>query len=104
MDKSSGTRQALVETLRAIEQNDTNYAQRTKLVYAAMHYASELDYFCGVRYDASEGTEWPVFCIILPGVGEVAWHCKGHLFPFTNYTTEEKYKRIAEFGGNIEEK
>jgi hypothetical protein len=54
-----------------------DYAKRTVFVYHALALAAHKGMECGIRYDDSEGKEWPVVAIKLP-TGEVAWHCKAY--------------------------
>lgn len=83
--------------LKLIMDNDTEYAQRTSLVYQALATASVLGFPCGIRYDEKEGVGRPVVCIELPEVGEVAWHCKAYEKPYVAYDNEEKFKRIKTY-------
>ena len=84
--------------LAEIEENETNYAQRERLVYQAFAMASQLGYKCGVRFDPTDNPPWPVFCIHLPnGIGEVSWHCPPYKVEFSGYDTEEKYKRCRRY-------
>jgi len=91
--------EALAHALRAIEANDMNYDIRTVLVYEALALASQLGYPAGIRYDPTQETPsaWPVVCIDLPAVGEVAWHMAAYDKPYTGYTTEDKYQRVAAY-------
>jgi hypothetical protein len=83
----------LKRKLKSIEENDTNYGKRYTLVISAMHYAGELGYPNYIRFDP-EAPGWPVFCIMLPGAGEVSWHMPSTQKEYTGYTNEEKYARI----------
>ena len=94
------TREALARILCSIEANDTNYDMRAAFVYEALALASQLGYPAGIRYDSTQETPsawWPVVCIDLPVVGEVAWHMAAYDTPYTGYTTEVKYQRIAAY-------
>lgn len=82
----------------AIERNETNYAVREKLVYAALGEAAALGYKVGIRVDVKEEPTWPVVCIMLPGgIGEVSWHCPAYDTPYTGYDTTEKYRRTQAY-------
>jgi len=90
----------LSEVLKQIEPNDTNYDVRYKLVTKALALAVELDYQAGIRWDEAE--QWPVFCIYLPHIGEVSWHCPPYTRPFTGYDTKEKYRRVHDYVSKFE--
>lgn len=83
----------LAAVLKQIKATDTQYDARTRLVYKALALAAELGYPCGIRYDAAEGTGWPVVSITLPGAGEVSWHCAAATAVYDGYDTAEKYRR-----------
>jgi hypothetical protein len=80
------------DLLIEIEQNETNYDVREGLVYKALALAKELGFKSGVRFDPTS-PDWPVFCIELPDIGEVAWHCPAFDSPYVEYDTETKYSR-----------
>lgn len=86
----------LSQTLRQIEENDTNYAKRYDLVLDAMSQARSAGYAAGVRID-SEDTTWPVFYIELP-TGQVSWHMPEHKQEWDGHDTPEKYRRCRAFG------
>lgn len=85
------------ETLLSIRENDVNYDVRLGLVYKAMGLAHQLGYPVGVRVDPVDGPAWPVHCIMLPGIGEISWHCPAFEGKYNGYSVEEKYARIALF-------
>ena len=91
----------LPTALEWIEKYDKeqNYERRTIFVYHALALAAHKGFPCGIRFDSDEkeGKKWPVVAIQLPGVGEVAWHCKAYPHAFDGHSTEEKYKRIARY-------
>ena len=103
---------AFKQTLIEIKKNDSNYDVREKLVYRALHYASELGFECGIRFDKPaippefsrdeiigrfvDDMKWPVVCIKLP-TGEVSWHCPAYGHAYDGYETDEKYRRADEF-------
>ncbi len=86
----------LCNALTQIEENETNYAEREKLVWEALVIAKHLGYKAGVRFDPAEPT-WPVVAIELPGVGEVSWHCPAYDAAYTGYSVAEKYARTKAF-------
>lgn len=91
----SDAREQLTTLLFWIERNDTNYAKRAKLVFAALVIALEIGYKAGIRIDPEHPT-WPVVFIELP-TGQVSWHMAEHDHPWDEHTTEEKYQRCAAF-------
>jgi hypothetical protein len=72
------------------------YKTRTELVYLAFGLAARLGYEVGVRFDTDEtnAAQWPVFCITLPGQGQVSWHCAAYPHAYDGHSTNEKYQRI----------
>lgn len=87
--------QMLKETLRAIRAIDEDYPTRYRMVLIAMSVAEQLGMRTGYRFDPAE-PEWPVAVIELP-VGQVNWHMPQFPDPGDGHTTEEKYRRIAEY-------
>lgn len=83
--------------LKLIVENDTNYQIREELVIQAFSCAKKLGYKVGIRHDARDGPEWPIFAIELPNTGEVSWHIKCQDLGYTNYSTEEKNNRCCSF-------
>lgn len=81
--------------LKAIVENDTNYDLRNRFIYEAMSVAAVCGYPHGFRIDASE-PEWPVAFIWLP-TGQVSWHLPQFPEAWDGHSTEEKFKRIADF-------
>ena len=92
-------KEGLKAILKTIELVDTDYDKREILVGLAIVIAKILGYKAGVRFDSSseEGRKWPVWCIELPGAGEVSWHSPVYERTYDGYTTEEKYRRCREF-------
>ena len=76
----------LKRVFASIEENETNYDKRYGLVISAMHFAGVLGYPNYIRFDP-EAPGWPVFCIELPGAGEVSWHMPSTQRDYTGYTT-----------------
>lgn len=91
--------------LSLIEATDSNYALREALVYRAVGLARALGLRAGVRFDksATDGPDWPIFCIELPEVGEVSWHCPAYTKPYSGYSVEEKYRRLNAFLSSTKE-
>ncbi len=89
----------LKEILEDIEAHESQYAEREILVAMAVGIAKVLGYKAGVRFDTSsdEAQKWPVWCIELPGIGEVSWHSPAYEGIYDGYSTEEKYRRCREF-------
>jgi len=87
----------LRQLLVAIKKVDAvcEYGVRYQLVYQALAKALEMGFEAGVRLDPAE-PEWPVVFIELPN-GQVSWHMPQHVKPWDGHTTEEKYRRVAEF-------
>lgn len=85
----------LAQVLKSIEENDTNYDARYKLVFRAMSLALENGMRAGVRLDENE-PEWPMVYVELP-TGQVSWHMPQHDKSWDGHDTEEKYRRIEEF-------
>lgn len=73
-----------------------DYTQRNIYVYHALALAARKGLECGIRYDDTEGKEWPVVVIKLP-TGEVAWHCQACPLVYDNHSTDEKYQRIKAY-------
>lgn len=87
----------LASLFAKIKEHENDYDARERLVYQALSVAKKLGYKSGIRFDAADPT-WPVVCITLPdNGGEVSWHCPPYDVPFTQYTTEEKYKRCERY-------
>lgn len=82
----------LKDTLEAIEENDTDYDKRERLVYEALLWARAAGLEAGFRFDPNE-PEWPVAYVELP-TGQVSWHMPQHSKPYDGHTTEEKHERI----------
>ena len=96
-------------TLELIQQNDTNYDIRYKLVLRAMYMAACLGYETGIRIDNDESTGsdiiWWVSWIILPnGLGEISWHNPCKMTEWIGYDTEEKYIRCLKYKEYINSK
>lgn len=85
----------LADLLAAIERFDTDYPIRQALVLTALAQAYACGLKAGVRIDPAE-PEWPVAYVELPS-GQVSWHMPQHDRPFDGHSTEEKYRRCAEF-------
>lgn len=81
------------------EERDVLYKKRTNLVYQALGQAAILGYEVGIRNDPPSDPqgEWPIICINLPEVGEVAWHCASYKTPYVPYDAQEKTRRINTF-------
>lgn len=96
----------ILEDIRQCDGETPDYEKRTHHVYGALHLASTLGLPCGIRVDGTnDGTSWPVAVINLPnGIGEVAWYCAAYPDKWDGHTTEEKYKRIAQFGEYVARK
>ena len=82
------------EILNKIEENETNYDIREIYVAQAMYLAKILGYKSGIRAD---DPDWPVWCIELPDIGEITWHCPSFKIEYDNHTTNEKISRIRDF-------
>ena len=96
----------IASLLKDIEINDTNYDVRERLVWHLLSLAKQMDYNCGVRFDPEEVKDysagatsyiWPVVCIELPEVGEVAWHMPACNIKYDGHSTEEKYQRTKKW-------
>lgn len=87
---------SLPALLKLIEENDSKYDVREKLVYQALALAKSLGYEAGIRFDPAE-PNWPVVCIMLPGFGEVYWHCPAFPRAYDVYSSKDKYERINKF-------
>ncbi len=96
----------MVSLLKDIETNDTNYDIRERLVWQLLSLAKQMDYSCGVRFDPEDMEDyitrscsdvWPVVCIELPDVGEVAWHMPPCNIKYDGHSTEEKYQRTKKW-------
>lgn len=85
----------LKETLKSIEENDTNYKVRYDLVLRAMLFANDLGFATGIRIDYDQ-QEWPVVYIELP-TGQVSWHMPQHVVAWDGHDTRTKYQRINEW-------
>lgn len=85
----------LVEVLAQVEEHDTDYDTRFRLVWQAVDLARAVGYPAGVRIDPAE-PEWPVVYIELP-TGQVSWHMPQHPEPWDGHDTAEKYRRVREF-------
>lgn len=85
----------LVEVLKQIEEHDTDYDTRFRLVWQAVDHARAVGYSAGVRIDPTE-PEWPVVYIELP-TGQVSWHMPQHPETWDGHDTAEKYRRLREF-------
>ena len=90
----------LASTLSEIERNEKNYAVREGLVYGALAQAKQMGYKAGVRVDPAD-LEWPIVCIELPGIGEVAWHCPAFDAKYVPYDTAEKYERCRRYAAKV---
>jgi hypothetical protein len=90
----------LADALKQIAAHDTDYATRYGLVLQAMNLANIIGLPTGIRIDPAE-PEWPVVYIELP-TGQVSWHMPQHPHEFDGHTTEEKYRRIADYAGGTE--
>lgn len=87
----------LAEMLLAIR--DSAGPLRYGLILKALALAWMCDYEAGIRVDPKE-PEWPVAFIGLP-TGQVSWHMPQYRTPYDGHTTEEKYRRIAEFAKSV---
>jgi hypothetical protein len=88
-------RNLLADTLRRIEEHDTDYDERYDLVWVAVINARRAGYAAGVRIDPAE-PDWPVVHIELP-TGQVTWHMPQHETPWDGHDTPEKYRRVNKF-------
>ena len=91
--------QELAEMLTAIKDADNVYPLRYGLILKAMALAWMCDYEAGIRIDP-DNPEWPVAFIGLP-TGQVSWHMPQYKTPYDGHTTDEKYRRIAEFAKSV---
>lgn len=91
----------ICELLTEIEKNDTDYSARYELVFELMHVAQTepYGYETGIRIDPNE-PGWPVFWVVLPGVGEVSWHMPSYEGHYDRCGTEVKYARIKQYIAN----
>lgn len=87
----------LAGVLDAIEQHDTVYPQRYKLVLRALSLAADAGLIAGIKLDPNEGPDWPVAYIDLPERGQVSWHLPAYPHDFDGHTTAEKYDRCRNF-------
>lgn len=85
----------LVQRLKAIIINDTDYTLRNPLILEAMYFAQMLGYPTGFRIDLEE-PEWPIAFIELP-TGQVSWHVPQHAKSWDGHSTEEKMARVSRF-------
>ncbi len=87
------------QVLKNIEKNETNYDLREFLVVQAIYLAKKIGYKAGIRFDKSmdNSYDWPVWCIELPNIGEISWHCPSFKGEYDGYTTDEKYNRIHQY-------
>jgi hypothetical protein len=85
----------LKETLKSIEENDTNYEVRYGLVLRALLFAHDLGFETGIRIDEAQ-PEWPVVYIELP-TGQVSWHMPQHNVEWDGHDSKKKYLRIYEW-------
>jgi len=88
--------------LKNIENNETNYEIREILIAQAMYLAKKIGYKAGIRFgtltdENDNGNDWPVWCIELPNIGEISWHCPSFKGVYDGYTTNEKYDRIHKY-------
>lgn len=88
-------KRVLQTTLKAIVENDTNYPLRNRFVYEALALAAQIGWPHGFRFDPSE-PDWPVAFIELP-TGQVSWHLPQFPATWDGHSTEEKFKRIADY-------
>lgn len=46
-------------------------------VVKAVYLAKKIGYKAGIRFDKNgeNSYNWPVWCIELPNIGEISWHC-----------------------------
>ena len=77
----------LSKLLNDIVENHTNYDTRYILILRAIIIAKKLRYKCGFSRD-SEKPYCPLAVIVLPNIGQVAWHMQPSGIPFEN--TNEK--------------
>lgn len=99
--KQKHKEQQLANVLKLIHQRDNDYEVRYQLVLMALGQAASLGYPCGIRFDPSSTTEWPVVFIELP-TGQVSWHLKQHGVEWDGHSTVEKYKRIDAYAELIQ--
>ena len=88
---------ALKEVLKQLVENDTNYNVRDGLVFDAMKLARQNGFQTSIYIDEKEGPDWPVFAIVLPDIGQVAWHMKNQVILFDGHSTPEKLARCLRF-------
>lgn len=88
------------DLLKDIEMHDSakNYDVRNNLIWELLAVAKHLNFECGIRIpDDCNPEEWLVVYIILPNVGQVAWHVPNKQLEYDGHTTKEKYERIKRF-------
>lgn len=81
--------------LDQIEQHDTDYERRYRLVLQLVLVARDAGFPAGFRIDPSE-PEWPVATVELP-TGQVSWHMPQHEQPWDGHDTATKYERCRTF-------
>lgn len=85
----------LIDVLSQVEEHDTDYDTRFRLVWQAVDHARAVGYPAGVRIDPAE-PEWPTVYIELP-TGQVSWHMPQHPEMWDGHDTAEKYRRLRAF-------
>lgn len=83
---------------------DDLYKDRNAVVQLCVSLAKKLGYEAGIRQPVEDG-DWPVVTIVLPEVGEVAWHIPKEeimidhttIRPYDGHSNEEKMERIKKF-------
>ncbi len=83
----------LAHVLLAIKEADAS--TRYGLILKALALANMCGYQAGIQVDARE-PQWPLAVIELPN-GQVSFALPQHVRAFDGHTTEDKYRRIAEF-------
>lgn len=85
----------LAHLLWQIEENNTNYEVRERLIYRALYLAQRAGHQIGFRFDPTE-PQWPVAYIKLPE-GQVSWHMLQFPEEWDGHDTVEKYRRARAF-------
>jgi hypothetical protein len=104
------TMDEFINTISQIETYHDNHNVRNRLVIRAYGLTKQLGYESGFYVDPtdSEGLEYPIMVIDLPGFGEISWHVPTLLLsevdfrawpglPLSNVYDMKKYNRIRAF-------
>lgn len=87
----------LKEVLRKIEENDTNYHYRYRLVLHALYLATVCGMQAGLRIDSRAEEGFRVVAAIELPTGQVSWHMPEHPYEWDGHSTPEKYERCHDF-------